>query len=188
MQKSNQASKAVGILKTFGFFFTIIGIIAMALYLGAGESAPSAKIETQSGYKYVDITELDNFAYYTPLPGEKPDPELLAKNSIPETVKNLNGSRVTLTGFIMPVSVDDDGNVEEFALNGSYDRCFYGAPSQINQWIHVKMQPGQYAPFSHSPVTVSGTFEVGELIEDGEVVSLYRMTGDKAVTRQRRMF
>lgn len=190
MQKknNNQTSKVGGILKTFGFFLTIIGIIVVALYLGSSESAPSAKVETTSGYKYVDIDELDNFEYYTPFPGEKPNPERLAKNQIPENIKNLNGTQISIAGFMMQLRVDDDGNVEEFVLNGSYDRCFYGAPSEINQWIHVKMQPGKGTRASHSPINVSGTFEVGELIEDGEVVSLYRMTGDKAVTRQRRAF
>jgi hypothetical protein len=89
---------------------------------------------------------------------------------------------------MMPVRVDDAGMVEEFALNGNYDMCFYGAPSSLNQWVHVKMQGGAKAKFSHSPTTVSGTLEVGELVQDGEVISLYRLNGHKASAQTRRAF
>lgn len=59
------------------------------------------------------------------------------------------------------------------------------APSSLNQWVHVKMQVGSKARFTHYPTTISGTLEVGELIENGEVISLYRLTGEKAKTVQR---
>jgi hypothetical protein len=66
--------------------------------------------------------------------------------------------------------------------------CFYGAPSQINQWVHVKMSPGAKAKVSHNPTTVSGTLEVGELVEDGQVISLYRLSGDKTSAAIKRGF
>ena len=95
---------------------------------------------------------------------------------------------MAITGFMMPMRVDNEGYVEEFAINGNYDMCFYGAPSSLNQWVHVKMQPGTKARFTHYPTRVSGTLEVGEEFQDGEVVSLYRLIGDKASTIQKYMF
>lgn len=188
MQNKDRPSNFIAILKTFGFFAVIIGIIWATVYFGTGNSAPSA-VDPQSTYKYVGIDTLDDYDYYTPEPGEKPDEKLIAKNKIPDKIKQLSGTQISISGFMMPLRVDDEGKVEEFVLNGNYDRCFYGAPSQINQWIHVKMQPGAGTRATHSPVVVSGTLEVGELIEDGEVISLYRMTGDKAVGQtQRRSF
>lgn len=188
MQNKDKPSSFIAILKTIGFFSVILGIIGATIYFGTGSSAP-AVVDSQSPYKYVGIDTLDDYDYYTPLPGEKPDDKLIAKNQIPDKVKQLSGTQISISGFMMPLSVDDEGKVEEFVLNGNYDRCFYGAPSQINQWIHVKMQPGQGTKAMHSPVVVSGTLEVGELLEDGEVISLYRMTGDKAVGQtQRRSF
>lgn len=178
MQKKKETSGLVAMLKTAAFFSVIIGIIGLVVYF----SADGVKVEKPKteGYKYIEIGDLASFDYYTPLPGEKVDPKLLATRSIPEEIKKLNGQKVSLMGFMMPVRVDDEGNVEEFALNGNYDMCFYGAPAQLNQWVHVKMAPGVKARFSHNPTTVSGTLEVGELIQDGEVISIYRMTGDKA--------
>ncbi len=173
-------------MKTVAFFALIIGIIGAAIYFGTSKSGAD-KPKTE-GYQNLDISDLADFDYYTPLPGEKPDEKLLAENKIPEEIKNLSGKRVSIAGFMLPVDVDDEGNVREFALNGNYDMCFYGAPSQINQWIHVKMKDGVKAKFSHSPTTVSGTLEVGELVEDGQVVSLYRLTGDKVASISRRLF
>ena len=188
MQNKDKASNFIAILKTIGFFSVILGIIGATIYFGTGSSAP-AGVDAKSPYKYVGIDTLDDYPYYTPIPGEKLDEKLTAKNQIPDKIKQLSGTQISISGFMMPLRVDDEGKVEEFVLNGNYDRCFYGAPSQINQWIHVKMQPGKGTKATHSPVVVSGTLEVGELIEDGEVISLYRMTGDKAVGQaQRRSF
>lgn len=186
MSNKNETSNFVAILKTAAFFAVIIGIVGAAVYFGTGKSG--ADKPKTDGYQYLDISDLAGFNYYTPLPGEKPDEKLLAENKIPERVKNLNGKRVSISGFMLPVDVDDQGSVREFALNGNYDMCFYGAPSQINQWVHVKMKDGVKARFSHNPTTVSGTLEVGELVEDGEVISLYRLTGDKASGASRRLF
>ncbi|HXG83168.1 MAG TPA: DUF3299 domain-containing protein [Pyrinomonadaceae bacterium] len=178
MENRNTTSGLVAVLKTAAFFAVILGIVIAAVYFGTGKSA--VKTQTKDGYQSLDISDLADYDYYTPFPGEKPDEKLMAENKIPDEIKNLNGKRVSVTGFVMPVAVDDEGNVREFALNGNYDMCFYGAPSQINQWIHVKMKDGAKAKFSHNPTTVSGTLEVGELVEDGQVISLYRLTGDKA--------
>lgn len=189
MQNNHRSSVVVGILKTIGFFAVILGIIYASVYFGTGGSAKTGKTKSVDSYKSVDISDLADFDYYTPYPGTKADAERPAKNQIPERITRLNGQKISITGFMMPVRVDNEGMVEEFALNGNYDMCFYGAPSQINQWVHVKMQPGAKARFSHNPTTVSGTLEVGELVENGQVVSLYRLIGDKATTPyQRRLF
>lgn len=189
MQNKRTPSNFIALLKTIGFFSVILGMIWATIYFGMGSSIPPG-VDPQSPYKYVGIDTLDDYDYYTPEPGKKPDEKLMAQNQIPEKIKELNGKQISIMGFMMPLRVDDDGKVEEFVLNGNYDRCFYGAPSQINQWIHVKMQPGAGTRATHGSVVVSGTLEVGELIEDGEVISIYRMTGDKAVaeTQQRRSF
>ncbi|GEM_PF-7057379 len=188
MQKTGKTSTFIAMLKTIGFLAVILAIVVGVTLLGTGESSNKAKVEVESGYKYVAIDDLDDFDYYSPMPGSKPDLEKMARNQIPESIKSLNGTKISTAGFMMPVRVDDEGMVEEFVLNGNYDRCFYGAPSEINQWIHVKMNGGKGIRPSHSPIVVSGTLEVGELIEDGEVISIYRLTADKMAVQRRRSF
>lgn len=183
MNQNNQqlppeTSDFVAMLKTAAFFAVIIAITGGAMYYAiSGTKTERPKVE---GYKYLEISELASFDYYTPPAGEELPPEARADYQIPDRIKRLDGQKVSITGFMMPVRVDGEGYVDEFALNGNYDMCFYGAPSQLNQWVHIKMQPGAKAKFSHNPTNVSGTLEVGELKENGTVVSLYRLTGDKA--------
>lgn len=187
MVNRKESSSIVGILKTIGFFGVIVGILFSSVYFWKGDNANAVKPKSEE-YKSLDISTLSDFDYYTPQPGRKTDEKRMAENQIPEKIKQLNGQKVALTGFMMPVRVDDNGMVEEFALNGNYDMCFYGAPSQLNQWVHVKMQGGAKAKFSHSATTVSGTLEVGELVQDGEVISLYRLNGHKVATQTKRRF
>ncbi|MGH7162583.1 MAG: hypothetical protein ACREID_03790, partial [Planctomycetota bacterium] len=54
--------------------------------------------------------------------------------------------------------------------------CCYGVMPRMNEWVHVKMAPGKKAKFAiHVPLVAYGTLAVGEQIEDGIVMSLYRM-------------
>ena len=185
MQGRKETSGLVAALKTAVFFAGVIGVVAASVYFAT--SGSSGAKTSPDGYQYLDINDLAAFDYQTPAPGAKiVESEL--NRQIPEKILRLDGRKVSITGFMMPVRVDSRGDVEEFALNGNYDMCFYGAPSRLNQWVHVKMQPGAKAKFSHNPTTVSGTLEVGEYVIDGEIVSLYRLTGDKAAGNSRRIF
>lgn len=187
MKNNRNNGKFSAILKTGAFFLGTFGfVVVVALLLMKFGAEPIKKkdetftpldINNLSKYEYSEAKALRALADGTPL-----------ENQIPENVTALNGRKVSITGFIMPVRVDSNGYVREFALNGNYDMCFYGAPSQINQWVHVKMEEGTAARFSHSPTRVYGTLEVGELIENGQVVSLYRLSGQKAEPVQMRMF
>ena len=174
--QKKQPSAGVGILKTFAFFAVLLGLgwFLLTSLIGGGSPKPTPKPK----YQTITIDRLSKYDYYTPLPGEKPDPELLAKNKIPDEIRNLSGKQVAIAGYMLPIDVDDKGNVSDFAMNGNYDMCYYGAPTSINQWVVVKMSPDQKTRYTHTPVTVYGTLEVGEEIKDGEVVSLYRMQAD----------
>lgn len=185
LMKNN--GKLSAILKTGAFFFVTFGIIVAVVVLlmkfGAepiekkDDAFTALDINNLAKYEYSEAKALHALADGRPM-----------ENQIPENVLALNGRKVSITGFIMPVRVDSGGYVREFALNGNYDMCFYGAPSRINQWVHVKMNEGTSAKFSHSPTRVYGTLEVGELIENGQVISLYRLSGEKVELVHRRMF
>lgn len=185
-KKRKERSSFVAILQTTGFFAVIVGIIGLVVYFsGAGNKAEKKQ---NDGYEYLNISELASFYYETPTSDLISNPDVKPNIQIPERIMQLNGKKVSITGFMMPVRVDEEGNVDEFAINGNYDMCFYGAPSSLNQWVHVKMKAGTKAKFSHNPTTVSGTLEVGELVEEGEVVSIYRLAGDKVITYSRSFY
>ena len=186
MENKKERSKFSAIFQTIIFFAGIFGVIAAVVYWGA--SFNTSETPKSEGYKGLNISTLADFDYEIPTSREVVENESNRNSQIPEKIMKLDGQKVAITGFMMPVRIDNEGNVEEFALNGNYDMCFYGAPSRINQWVHVKMNAGEKVRFSHNPTTVSGVLEVGELVEDGEVISLYRLKGDKASVQSRKLF
>jgi hypothetical protein len=145
-----------------------------------GKDNPRVK-ELSREYKAITFGDLSDFFYYTPEPGERPDPELAPKSRIPDDVKALNGKKVSLNGFMMPIDQAPEGS-REFVLNGNFDMCGFGGPVSINQWVVVKYMGSGRVPYTHLPMTVFGELEVGEEHRDGQLFSIYRMKAKAAST------
>jgi len=133
-------------------------------------------------FPYVSFTILSAFPYELPDPLADPA-DAVVGNVIPPRVKAFDRKSLTVRGFILPLDLDQKG-VSQFILTASYDMCYFGAPMQMNEWVMVKMKNAQKVPFTHFPVYVSGSFEVGEEKRDGRVQSLYRMAGDSVVIQK----
>lgn len=166
-------------IQTFSFFGGILAIVAIA-FAGFNYFKEDSNQSNKSEYKSLSFYKLSSFEYYTPgLDEEKPDPEKQAKNKIPDDILALNGQKVSLSGYMLPYKVDDQGNVTEFSLNGNFDMCYFGAPVSLNEWVMVKMDENLSVKYTHKPIKISGTFEVGEEMKDGQIASLYRLKMEK---------
>ena len=82
---------------------------------------------------------------------------------------------------MMPLNANREGTTE-FVLNGSYDMCGFGGPVMINQWAMIKFIGKGKVPYTHRPLTVFGTLEVGEEYKEGRLYSLYRLKADAVST------
>jgi hypothetical protein len=82
---------------------------------------------------------------------------------------------------MMPLNANPEG-ATEFVLNGSFDMCGFGGPVMINQWAMIKFTGKGKVPYTHWPLTVFGTLEVGEEYKDGRLYSLYRLKADAVST------
>lgn len=122
-------------------------------------------------FRTVSFEQLGSFEYeFPPIGDGKPH-----KEQIPESIRGLAGRKIVIQGFMVPVKTEGE-EVTEFLLIRYQFGCCYGVVPKMNEWIHVHMAPEHRAKFViHIPVLVSGTFEVGEKIEDGIVTSIYRM-------------
>lgn len=134
--------------------------------------------DAKAGYQNVSFALLSDFDYEVPDPLAGPVASQPA-NEIPPKVKALNGRKVAVRGFMLPLDLDQDG-VSQFLLNGSFDMCYFGAPVRMNEWILVTMGNGKKTPFTHLATMVYGTIEVGEEVRNGRVMSLYRLNADGA--------
>lgn len=138
------------------------------------------KFEKTRDGKFLKVTfnALGSFEYDVPDPDAllaSPDPTKPLKDQIPQPIKKLDEKDVVIVGFMVPVEVDNTGNVKSFALTQNQMFCCFGVPPGMNEWVMVSMadQPAKY--YSDLPIAAFGKLEVGEEIEDGYVMSVYRM-------------
>lgn len=103
---------------------------------------------------------------------------LRRRGEIPAAIQALNGSKVAIQGFIKPLQ-HDPGGVKEFLLMTTHALCCQTNAARINEWMHVRMT-GPSLPYGHdSQYIVRGELQVGELLGAGNVVSVYRLTGEQ---------
>jgi hypothetical protein len=126
-------------------------------------------------HRNVSFSDLGAFEYRPRLPAKVAAALREPGESIPPSIRALDGLEVRIDGFMLPTVTDKTG-VREFILNANYDMCAFGAPPVITQQVTVRMAGERRAPFTHLPVRVFGRFAVGEENSGGRLVSLYRLT------------
>jgi len=149
----------------------------------AGVDLKTASPVVDSGVLPLSFAYLSSYEYDVPHPfAMKTMKEADYKDlsdQIPDYIKKLNNKKVALSGFMVPIDVVNEG-VKSFILTYSQMMCCFGQMPWYNEWVFVEMPEGRPAEYQMDvPITVSGQLEVGEEIEDGFVISLYRMKGDK---------
>ncbi|MFA6242811.1 MAG: DUF3299 domain-containing protein, partial [Candidatus Hydrogenedentales bacterium] len=103
---------------------------------------------------------------------------------IPAWIKKLHKQKSVVVGFMVPIEVEGDGDavkVKSFALTQNQMFCCFGVPPAMNQWVMVTMEGDASKYYADLPVAVYGEFEVGEDIEDGYVMSVFRMRAEKTM-------
>lgn len=101
-----------------------------------------------------------------------------AKEPMPEIVKSLEGQRVAVTGFMLPLDFDEN-TVKNFLLLQSQAACCFGMTPEENEFVYVEMSGGKSARYMPDvPITVVGKIEIGKkLLVDG----IYSMEADNIV-------
>ncbi|HZL37016.1 MAG TPA: DUF3299 domain-containing protein [Tepidisphaeraceae bacterium] len=108
------------------------------------------------------IKELGNFDYDQEHGG-----------NIPSDVKRLNGTKIRLRGFMLPI--DQAENITQFALVPSLFSCCFGQPPQIQHTIVVNCPRGKAVSYCPDEIVVEGAIKVEEMKDDGYVISIFNM-------------
>ena len=153
-----------------------------ALYLHPPAAKPAAPVEfpelkrRADGYWDVTFGHLASFPFALPEEGAAgvPPPE----NPIPAAVRALDGQRVRLGGYMLPVRMEQ-GRVQEFLLIRSPMVCCFGSTPAPNEWVVVKMAGPGVAQQMDLPLHFYGTLHVGEIRESGVFEGLYRLDCEK---------
>ena len=147
-------------------------------------TTPAVPPAASGGYATVGFEQLSG--YQIEVSDELLGPQtnktvLTADGQIPEPIKELNNRKISLRGFMLPLKVEG-GLVTEMLIMKDQSMCCYGSTPRINEWVSVKMKGG-VKPLMDEPVTLMGTLKVGETRENGYLVGIYAMDGDKMAER-----
>lgn len=112
------------------------------------------------------IKELGNFEY---------DPD--RGGNIPADVRRLSGSKVRLTGFMVPSK--QAGRITSFALVPSLTSCCFGQPPQVQHTIVCVCPGGKSVDYNAEQITVEGTLTVSEKRDDGYVTRIFQLEAEK---------
>ncbi len=144
-------------------------------------SAASARAEEKAGgdYEKLGFDRLAAFSFNAPQVAPK-DPAETAKGNeqIPEAIRAFDTKKVAVTGFMLPVKMEE-GLVKEFLLVKDPMMCCYGVMPKINEWIVVKMTGKGVQPLMDIPITFYGKLRVGQMFESGYLTGIYLLEGDR---------
>ncbi len=99
---------------------------------------------------------------------------------IPETIKQFDGQKVVMIGFLMTVFEYDD--IKEFHLVASHWSCCYGVPPGLEGAVHTKLKDGEEGlPNTIKPIRVVGTLRIGEIKESEIVYAIYSIDDAEVV-------
>jgi len=163
--------------------------VAKAADQAATNPAPAEKKEAAAEStelvdgEFLPLTfdKLASFEYEVPEeeydPDKKPDPKN-NPDQIPPEIKALDKKRVALKGFMLPLKVED-GLITELLIMRDQSMCCYGTVPKINEWVSVRMTGKGVKPIMDQAVTIYGRLKVGEIRENGYLVGIYEMDGEK---------
>ena len=148
-------------------------------------AAPLKFVRNNINYQVVSFDDL-YFNYQPPVDVEHPDGNITkaAKTPmvIPPQIKALNGQKVAIKGFVIPLANSDGQSTKEFLFADELVSCLFCAMLGYDQWmvgdtVNRKGFDIKDDEFEE-PITIYGTMEVGPKFEDGEFVGIYRFKAD----------
>jgi len=163
--------------------FTVTPSSAAAVPTPAPDQPVAGKLP-DAGYPLVGFEKLAGYGFEVsdellgPVTNDVDAAAAKTNGQIPETVRVFNQRRAAIKGFMLPLKVEG-GLVTELLIMKDQSMCCYGATPKINEWVSVKMAAKGVKPMMDQPVTLLGTLHVGEMRENGYLIGIYRMDGEK---------
>lgn len=97
---------------------------------------------------------------------------------IPSVVRELDGQKVLVSGFMLPMKMEGM-LATEFLLVANSMLCCYGVVPPMNQWMVVQMKKGGVKPQQDVPLAFFGTLRVKPRFDGGALSAIYQLEGDR---------
>jgi hypothetical protein len=99
------------------------------------------------------------------------------RDQVPATIRALDQKRVAITGFALPLQLEN-GRAKKLFLMRDVSTCCFGATPNTNDYVVVTMKEGAKT-VADIPIVLVGTLRIGERYEGGYLVSLYELEDAK---------
>jgi hypothetical protein len=99
-------------------------------------------------------------------------------DQVPAAIRAFDSKRVALTGYMLPLQIEN-GRAKKLILMRDVTTCCYGATPNMNDYVVVTMKGEGVKAVQDIPVVLVGVLRVGEKYENGYLVSLYELEGEK---------
>ncbi len=142
----------------------------------------AAPAMTKDGYLQLGFDRLAGFKFVAPPYDPEADPKgplPTGEEQIPNEVKSWSGKKAIVAGFMLPVKMDG-GLVTELLLMRDQMMCCYGIIPNMNDWVVIRLRKG-VRPLLDVPVAFYGHFKVGAMFEQGYLVGIYHLDGERMV-------
>jgi hypothetical protein len=110
-----------------------------------------------------------------------PDPGEAETFNVPPEIRKLNGRRVAITGYMIPLDFEEDGTSRFILLRDAPEELEDKVP-RVNEWIDVTVAGGRRVPYHPGrPVEVTGQLEVREETDNGNAIGLYFLAAEEVI-------
>lgn len=141
----------------------------------SADSSKESFPQSPNGPKFITFQDIN----LSKIPNMNPVP-INVIDSLPERIKNLNGKRIRIRGYMRPTF--EEKNLEQFVMEGDLDLFHFGRPRKAYELIHVNTKPDKRCDYIHSkPFDVIGTFRIEEIVDDGMLLGLYWIVDGEAI-------
>lgn len=148
-------------------------------------AAPLKFVRNNINYQVVTFDDLF-FNYQPPVDVEHPDGNVTkaakVPMKIPPQIQALDGKKVAITGFVIPLANSDGQTTKEFLFADELVSCLFCAMLGYDQWmVGDTVDPKGFNISDDQfdePITIYGTINVGPQFEDGEFTGIYRFKAD----------
>ena len=172
----------------------LAGVLVVALgFAFVGPAGAATEAEKPPRRKLIDgketlelgFSELASFPFKIVDVGTGATPAQIAAakatDQVPGWLRAYDGRRVVLTGFMLPLQLED-GLATKFFLMKDVNSCCYGATPNMNDYVSVSVKGKGVKVAMDVPVRLLGVFHIEQKYDADYVVSLFEMSGERLMS------
>lgn len=100
------------------------------------------------------------------------------RDQIPAWIRLYDQKRIALTGYMLPLQVQD-GLTTKLIMMRDITTCCFGNVPNMNEFVIVTMKSGGVKAIQDVPVVMTGVFRIAEKYEGGYLTSIFQLDGEK---------